>query len=181
LACNMIVRSIGFAVAAGLALCGTALAADTYRANLGPMPLDAASRANIQGRGEVTATLSGTSLTISGHFGGLTSPATEAHVHISPVIGVPGELLPINLTLTPGATGTLSGSAVLAGPQTTALQAGRLYIQLSSQNVPSGTLWGWLLPAHEDVGSDVPQQGAWFQPHVGTMPRWSSADAMERR
>jgi hypothetical protein len=41
--------------AAILGCSGIAFAADTYQANLGPMPLNAADRANMVGRGEAAA------------------------------------------------------------------------------------------------------------------------------
>jgi hypothetical protein len=181
LACKIIVRRLGFALMAGIVCFSPARAAESFQADLGPMPLDAASRTNIQGRGEATATVAGKTLNITGTFGGLTSPATEAHVYLSPVIGVPGPVLPIGLTITPANDGTLSGGTTLSDRQATALRAGRLYLMIASQNAPSGTLWGWLLPLHENVGPDVPQQGDWFQPHIGAPLRWHSSDAMGQR
>ncbi len=69
-----------FASSVALALVGAlpALAADKYITNLGPMPLDDASKANIQGRGDVSATLDGRKLSVSGTFRQLPSPATAA-------------------------------------------------------------------------------------------------------
>jgi hypothetical protein len=32
-------------------------------------------------------------------------------------------------------------------------------------------LWGWLLPAHETVGANVPQQDHWFLPQYDTPQR----------
>ena len=160
---------------------GPACAVETFQADLGPMPLDAASRANIQGHGAATAIISGKTLTIAGSFGGLTSPATEAHVHLSSDIGVPGPVQPISLDVSPGIAGTLSGNTALSERQAAALRAGRLYITINSQNAPSGNLWGWLLPAHEDVGANVPQHGDWFQPHIGSPLRWNSSDPMAQR
>ncbi len=36
---------------------------------------------------------------------------------------------------------------------------------------PKGTLWGWLFPAHETVGANVPQQDLWFIPQLDTPSR----------
>jgi hypothetical protein len=33
---------------------------------------------------------------------------------------------------------------------------------------PKGSVWGWLLPAHETVAPGVPQQGHWFLPQLDT-------------
>jgi hypothetical protein len=142
------------------------------------MPLDAATRANIQGRGDATAIVEGRLLTISGSFGGMTSPATDAHVYLSTYIGVPGEIQSMNLAVSPATSGTVSGTSVLTAGQAAALRAGKLYVQIDSQNAPSGNLWGWLLPSHEQVGQGVPQRGDWFQPHIGASQRWSSADTV---
>ena len=48
--------------------CGGEALAQTYQANLGPMPLDAATNKNLLGRGEATATLEGKTLTVSGRL-----------------------------------------------------------------------------------------------------------------
>jgi hypothetical protein len=164
-----------------VAYTGPSRAAESFTADLGPIPLDAASRSNIQGRGEATATITGKTLTIRGVFGGLTSPASEAHVYLSSYIGVPGPVQSISLIISHGADGTLSGSSDLTKRQSAALRSGRLYIMINSQNAPDGNLWGWLLPAHDDVQADIPQEGDWFQPHVGTPLRWRSSDPMGQR
>src|SRR4051812_45362328 len=70
--------------------CCPALAAETYQTNLGPMPLDEAVKKNMLGRGEASATLDGNILIVGGNFAGLPSPATKAHLYVSPAIGVPG-------------------------------------------------------------------------------------------
>jgi hypothetical protein len=181
LACRTTSRYAGFMLLAMAASAGPLLAAESFTADLGPMPLDAASRTNIQGRGEAMATIAGKTLTISGKFGGLTSPASDAHVYLSSYIGVPGPVQPISLTISHAADGVLSGSADLTEKQSAALRSGRLYIMINSQNAPAGNLWGWLLPTHDEVQADVPQQGDWFQPHVGTPLRWRSSDPMGQR
>jgi hypothetical protein len=69
--------------------CGPALA-QTYSANLGPMPLDAANKPNLLGRGEATASWDGKTLSVTGNFAGLPSQATQAHLYVGLYIGVPG-------------------------------------------------------------------------------------------
>jgi hypothetical protein len=157
-------------LAAGQLACGSAFAATTYQAGLGPMPLDAANRVNMLGRGDVTATLDGRSLTVSGQFAGLPSPATAAHLIVGLAIGVPGTEA-LDLTVSQASSGTVSGTLTLTAKQAAAFRTGKLYLQIDSQKAPSGNLWGWLLPQHVDAAADVPQQGPWFLPQLDTPTR----------
>ena len=153
-----------------LLCCGPAFAADTYQANLGPMPLDQANNKNMLGRGEATATLDGKILTVSGNFGGLSSPATKAHLIVGLAIGVPGSES-LDLTVSPADSGTVSGTLTLSAKQATAFRTGKLYVQIDSQKASAGNLWGWLLPRHFDAAADVPQAGPWFLPQLDTPTR----------
>lgn len=164
------------ALLAALAVAAPAFATD-YQANLGPMPLDDETKTVIAGRGETTASSDGKTLTVKGEFHGLPSNATEAHIFMSPVAGVPGKQI-LNLEVTKAASGTISGEFKLTSAQATALRTGKLYIQINSEKAPDaypwgpkGTLWGWLFPAHETVGQDVPQQDHWFIPQIDTPSR----------
>ena len=153
-----------------------AFAAD-YQVNLGPMPLDDETKAVIAGRGEATASLDGKTLTVKGSFHGVPSNVTEAHIYVSPVAGVPGKKV-LDLDVTKSTSGTIAGTYTLTGAQATALKTGKLYIQINSEKGPEqypwgpkGTLWGWIFPAHETVGQNVPQQGHWFLPQYDTPSR----------
>ena len=153
-----------------------ALAAD-YQTNLGPMPLDDETKLVIGGRGEATASSDGKTMTVKGSFRGLPSNATEAHIFLSPVAGVPGKPI-LDLEVTKSTSGSLSGQFNLTSAQATALRTGKLYIQINSEKAPDtypwgpkGTLWGWLFPAHETVGQNVPQQDHWFLPQYDTPSR----------
>src|SRR5262245_43709569 len=132
-----------FVCAAGVAL--SAQTAKTFKARLSPVPIDLTLQATIAGSGSVTASLSGTTLTVNGTFEGLKSPATTAKLRKSPVRGVRGPEL-FSLTVSPATSGTIGGSLQLTAPQISDLQAGRLYVQLQSEKAPDGNLWGWLLP-----------------------------------
>ena len=145
-------------------------AAQTYQANLGPMPLDEATKANMLGRGEATATLDGKVLSISGSFAGLPSPATKAQLIVGIAIGAPGHEA-LDLTISQATAGTVSGKLTLTAAQVTAFRTGRLYVQIDSQKAPTGNLWGWLLPQHVDAPPGVPQQGPWFLPQLDTPSR----------
>jgi len=166
---NRFLPALALALMAG----APAFAAD-YQANLGPMPLDDETKAVIAGRGDATATLDGGTVTIKGSFHGLPSNATEAHIFTSPVAGMPGRQI-LDLDVTKATSGTISGTFKLSAQQVKDLRTGKLYIQVNSEKAPpgyswgpKGTLWGWLFPAHETVGPNVPQQGHWFIPQLDT-------------
>lgn len=115
-----------------------------YRARLSPVPLDVAMQATIAGSGSVTATLNGTTLTLSGTFAGLKTAATQARLHRGPRTAMRGPAIG-DLTVAPGTSGTITGSIELTKEQADDLAHGRLYIQLHSEKAPEGNLWGWLL------------------------------------
>jgi hypothetical protein len=130
-----------------LTLAATALDAQgtrSYRARLSPVPLDAAMMATVAGSGSVTATLTGTKLSVAGTFEGLRSPATVARIHKGPKTGVRGEPI-LDLVVSTGTSGTISGAFDLNPAQASELGQGRYYIQLHSEKAPDGNLWGWLL------------------------------------
>jgi len=127
-------------------LCGVSLAAQgarTFKTRLAPVPIDVAMQATIAGTGTVTATLSGSKLTITGSFEGLRSAATIAKIRKSPVRGVRGPEV-FDLTVAPATSGTISGTFELNPQQLADLQGGRLYVQVHSEKAPDGNLWGWL-------------------------------------
>lgn len=167
-----------FCVTLALALMAAPAFAADYQVALGPMPLDDETKQFIAGRGTATATSDGKTLTVTGDFHGLPSNATAAYIFLSPVTGVPGKQV-ADLDVTKSTSGTISGNIKLNGADATALRTGRLYIQIDSEKAPSddapwgpkGTLWGWIFPAHELAGQDVPQQGHWFIPQLDTPSR----------
>lgn len=166
-----------FCLTLALALMTAPAFAADYQVNLGPMPLDDETKLVIAGRGAVTATSDGNMLNVTGTFHGLPSNATEAHVFLSPVIGVPGKQV-ADLDVTKSTSGTISGNIKLDRAEAEALRTGRLYIQIDSEKAPEdvpwgpkGTLWGWIFPAHETVGQDVPQEGHWFIPQLDVPSR----------
>ena len=127
-------------------LCGVSLPAQgtrTFKTRLAPVPIDVAMQATIAGSGSVTATLSGSKLTITGSFEGLRSAATIAKIRKSPVRGVRGPEV-FDLTVAPATSGTISGTFELNPQQLADLQGGRLYVQVHSEKAPDGNLWGWL-------------------------------------
>lgn len=115
-----------------------------YRARLSPVPIDVAMQATVAGAGLVTATLNGSTLTVTGNYTGLRTAATVARLHRSPRTAMRGPAIG-DLTVVTGTSGTIAGSLELTKDQVDDLANGRLYIQLHSDKAPEGNLWGWLL------------------------------------
>ncbi len=121
--------------------------ARTYQTRLSPVPIDTAMMATIAGSGQVTATLTGTKLSISGTFEGLKSPATVARLHRAQK-GVRGpavfDLVVANTPAASSMAGTLSATLDLTPTQVDDLGRERFYVQVHSEKAPEGNLWGWL-------------------------------------
>lgn len=115
-----------------------------YRTRLSVVPLDVAMQATVAGSGAVTATLKGSTLSITGTFTGLKTPATVVRVHRAPKTAMKGPAIG-DLTATQETSGTINGSIELTKEQVADLAAGRLYVLLHSQKAPDGNLWGFLL------------------------------------
>jgi len=120
-----------------------AQSAKTYKARLSPVPV-VAYTPTVTGSGSVTATVTGTRLTIAGTFQGLNTPATVARLHKSPKPGIRGPML-FDLTVSSSTSGTIGGTFDLTAAQVQELAQGRYYVQLHSEKAPDGNLWGWLL------------------------------------
>ncbi|HJU41178.1 MAG TPA: CHRD domain-containing protein [Vicinamibacterales bacterium] len=128
-------------------MAGALLDAQTaYRARLSVVPIDVAMQATVAGSGAATATLKGSTLTITGTFSGLKTAATMARLHRGPRTAMRGPAIG-DLTVTAATNGTISGTLELTKQHVDDLAAGRLYLQLHSEKAPDGNLWGWLLPA----------------------------------
>ena len=145
-------RVVTFALAALAALAATgALAADaTFTAALGWVPIGGAERSDVAGEGKVTATLSGSKLSITGTFDGLPAKATAAKLHLGVAKGARGPSggpALGELRVTGSTTGTVSGDVRLSAEQVEALKAGHVYLQIYSEKgvLPDhATLFGWL-------------------------------------
>ena len=117
--------------------------ARAFSARLSPVPLDAAMVGNVVGSGSVTATLTGSKLSIAGTFEGLRSAASAVRIHKSPKPGIRGPAI-LDLKASAGSSGTISGAFDLTAAQVQELEQGRYYVQLHSEKAPDGNLWGWL-------------------------------------
>ena len=116
---------------------------EVYHARLSVVPLDVAMQANVAGLGQITATLTGNRLTVTGDASGLRSPATTVAIHRGPK-GIPGPAI-LQLTATKTTTPTISGTLDLTAQQVEDLKGEQLYVQLNSERAPEGNLRGWLL------------------------------------
>jgi len=124
---------------------GSAQGGDRFAARLGWVPTAGADR--VAGKGTATATLSGRSLAVSGTFEGLGGAATIARLHEGIAKGARGRAVG-DLVVTKATSGTIAGSFTLTPEQVSALQQGRLYVQLHGEKglAPDGAnLWGWFL------------------------------------
>jgi len=120
---------------------------ETFTARLTWVPISLAQQNDVSGEGSATATLSGSTLSISGTFEGLPATATVAHLHRGAATGARGPVI-ADLEVTHGTEGTVSGKIELNTDQLEALLAGCLYIQLHAQHgVPpdNAVLHGWLI------------------------------------
>ena len=138
--------AIALALAGALAVFPSAALAQggtAYRARLSPVPIEAASVPNITGTGSVDAVLVGTTLTVTGTFEKLQTPATLASLHRAPK-GIRGPAV-FDLTVSKSTSGSLSATLELTQAQADDLARERFYVQLHSVNAPEGNLWGWLL------------------------------------
>lgn len=143
-------RARGFLPTIIVGLCAAVLAATVHAQNmnslggrLAPMPRTAATVATITGEGRVQAELSGNTLTITGTFHGVSSPVTVAHIHQGP-IAQPG---PVVLTINAdnATSGNISGTVTLSPELIAALHAESLYVQIHTENNPTGEIRGWLM------------------------------------
>ncbi|HET7131353.1 MAG TPA: CHRD domain-containing protein [Gammaproteobacteria bacterium] len=120
-------------------------AADDFKARLSPVPLDSTNSATTTGAGSATARLDGSTLKVSGSFGGLHGPATIAQLHLGVATGVRGPAI-ADFTVPQAQSGSFTAELKLTAEQAEALRRGRIYVQIHSSSAPDGNLWGWLLP-----------------------------------
>jgi hypothetical protein len=153
------------AFAALVLLAAPAWGGETFETRLAPSPLTDGTRVNVTGEGRVIAALDGDTLTVTGDFHGLATPATTAQLYAGLGIGVMGPKAG-DIAATHATSGTISGSVKLTLVQAAAVRHGHFYVQLDSEKAPDGNLTGWLLPPHPFAGEDVPVKGAGFLPQL---------------
>lgn len=132
-------------------LVATPAMAANFVADLDPASHDNSLRMQVQGEGQVKATLTGNRLMFSGNFSGLTSNATKARLGLGRVLGAPADNFFADLTISGDNAGTISGTVTLTPDQLATLNKHALFIQVDALNTtPAGSLWGWFLPAGSD-------------------------------
>lgn len=115
------------------------------------------------GDGNVVATLEGLRLKISGDLKELASPVTRVRLLTGLAVGMPDGVEVADLKVVAGATsGSINANLSLTPSQVRLLESGRLYLQVETQAVPEGALWGWLMPNYPFVGENVPEQRNWY-------------------
>lgn len=136
-----------YLIVAAIALSLAAQTKETFKARLSATPADARTRAALAGSGTAAAKLEGTTVSVTGSFEGLLSPATSATLNLGVAAGVRGPVVG-DLTISKATSGTISGSATLTSEQLEKAKKGGLYILIDSEKAPApdGVLWGWLLP-----------------------------------
>ncbi len=122
----------------------------SFRGRLSPVPVESSTASKITGAGTVIAALDGSTLTISGTFQGMKSPATIAQVHMG-ARGVRGPV-EFDLSVDKSPSGTVSGRVTLTTIQIDTLRRGWYYVQIHAEQAPDGNLWGWLLPVEAQPG-----------------------------
>jgi hypothetical protein len=114
-----------------------------YSGRLSAVPVDTVTVRTTTGSGSLSAVLEGQTLTVTGKFDGLNSPATVAHVHRAPK-GLRGPNV-FDLTVTKATSGTIEGKLTLTPVQIEELEKGWYYVQIHTQLNTAGQLRGWLL------------------------------------
>jgi hypothetical protein len=127
------------------------LAAGSYTLSLDPVAYDNTTRDVIVGEGHLTAMLDGNTLTVSGNFSGLSSPATTAKLGLGLDFGIPATEFFANLTPTAAQAGSISGTLILTPAQVAALNKRQLFLELYTVKGTDGSLWGWFEPAKNSM------------------------------
>lgn len=114
----------------------------------------------VSGEGRVTATiLGGRTVTLTGAYSGLASPATSIRVLKGPRTGVPGrEELALFTVAKPSTSGEFSQTLRLSKMNMSALAAGQIYLQIATESAPDGAIWGWIIRKRDTYGEQLPNE-----------------------
>jgi hypothetical protein len=128
---------------AGLTVAAPALRASTivYHAQLSTT--DEVPPKSGDGKGDATVTLDTVTREVDFQlmFSGLTGPATMAHIH-GPA--EPGKNAPVQVVLGMNPSSPVTGSATLTPEQMSALEAGKMYVNVHTKANPGGEIRGQL-------------------------------------
>lgn len=117
--------------------------ATTFGDKLGFMPRAATNQAFISGTGQVSATLEGSTLSITGEFEGMSGSVTGVSVHNAPMGQVGPEFA--TLEFDGDNTGTFSGEIELTEEQLAELEDSAIYVVVQSDRSETGELRAWLV------------------------------------
>ncbi len=134
-----------FALVLVLVRLNEAAADASFDFRLSPGPRLVGTRADSSGSGRVAAKLTGSTLSLAGSYQGLLGAPTSAQLLMGPAPGVRGPKIS-DLSVSPAASGSISGNIKLTKAQLAAFQKGGLYVEIDSANAPEGDLWGWVMP-----------------------------------
>jgi CHRD domain-containing protein len=95
------------------------------------------------GTGTATLKLDGMKATVDGSFSGLSSNATAAHIHGPADASTTADVI-CTLTVPQATSGSISGSCDLTDAQVTALEDGKLYVNVHTANNAPGEIRGQL-------------------------------------
>lgn len=118
---------------------------DSFQFRLSPGPRLVGTRAMSSGSGEVSATLSGSTLSLDGKYEGLLAAPATVQLAMGSAPGVRGPKI-ADLAISSGTSGTVSGKVKLDSKQLALFHKGGLYVEIDSAAAPEGDLWGWVLP-----------------------------------
>ena len=85
-------------------------------------------------------------LTVTGNFQGLTSNATEAHIHGPAAVGVNAPVLVPLTVSTPAKSGTVSATTTMTSPQMNDMVNGMTYVNIHSDMFPMGEIRAQIVP-----------------------------------
>lgn len=139
----------------------SALDADRFRTRLLTAAFQSPANAH-DGDGNVVASVADGEVLISGQFEGLAAPVIGIRLLSGVAVGVPGNAEIARVPFKPGAhAGQIDTRFRLNSDQLELLRAGRIYLQVETEDAPDGALWGWFLPDHPFPGENVPEKRNW--------------------
>lgn len=118
--------------------------ATVFGDKLGTVPVSNANRSKVSGTGQVTANLSGSTLTIEGTFEDLSAPATGVAVYAGK-LGEQGAAEVATLEADNAESGSFNGTIEVSADQMEVLQASGFSVVVLTEPNPGGEIRAWLV------------------------------------